>query len=179
MFCSLSLPTYTAYRLASIGLVGNLQVNLSGIVTRDGLPIGFDRIGWKQLKARRPCYKQFFHLLTDWLRSDWLETRHSSCGHRRIRALPIGFDRIGWKPVGEGDCWNHYDCLPIGFDRIGWKPSFGYSFRVPRFHAYRLASIGLVGNIGPLEVQVQQVQAYRLASIGLVGNKPTFNLRNN
>ena len=86
-----------AYRLASIGLGGNFPVSLTVYPALLGL--------------------------TDWLRSDWLETLHHVCWNRQCqRSLPIGFDRISWKLV------RHYqqlgflaNCLPIGFDRISWK----------------------------------------------------------
>ena len=37
-------------------------------------------------------------------------------------------------------------------------------------HAYRLASIGLVGNLFRVHTLIERITAYRLASIGLVGN---------
>ena len=60
-----------AYRLASIGLVGNVR-NTQRLRLIICLPIGFDRIGWKlryDILTVGSIPK-----LTDWLRSDWLET---------------------------------------------------------------------------------------------------------
>ena len=37
--------------------------------------------------------------------------------------------------------------LPIGFDRIGWKPLSRLILIEDLAKAYRLASIGLVGNV--------------------------------
>ena len=65
-----------------------------------------------------------------------------------MSSLPIGFDRIGWKlsvRVGMESC--SAACLPIGFDRIGWKLNwFLKAVICSSLIAYRLASIGLVGN---------------------------------
>ena len=64
------------------------------------------------------------------------------------RCLPIGFDRICWKHVGGAVLFGlDVSRLPIGFDRICWKlrPDRSES-KIYVSHAYRLASIGFVGN---------------------------------
>ena len=72
-----TLPTSDtfAYRLASIGLVGNFPP-CSAFVGEliICLPIGFDRIGWKRFRANESFCLDLVEL-TDWLRSDWLETK--------------------------------------------------------------------------------------------------------
>ena len=60
------------------------------------LPIGFDRICWKQFP-----FEQWY--------KDWL-------------CLPIGFDRISWKQASIAYLiYSFEQGLPIGFDRICWK----------------------------------------------------------
>ena len=66
-----------AYRLASIGLVGNrFRQAPHFLLVQTSLPIGFDRISWKQSHQ---------HHLERW----------------KKRCLPIGFDRISWKPLRD------------------------------------------------------------------------------
>ena len=138
--------THFAYRLASIGLVGNLPYPLR-------LPSS----------ARRK--------LTDWLRSDWLETNqkpdHCWSYRQAYRLASIGL--VGnfltsfailvaiddaYRLASIGLVGNYRvtrilegrHCLPIGFDRIGWKHTrFDHILHLAQ-GAYRLASIGLVGN---------------------------------
>ena len=120
------------------------SINLSERLT-SSLPIGFDRIGWKRLvvKLTRVRILIAYRLasiglvgnrfslkyaswicgkLTDWLRSDWLETIFCNAFPCKFHSLPIGFDRIGWKPDSpKRRELQTVHCLPIGFDRIGWK----------------------------------------------------------
>ena len=60
--------------------------------------------------------------------------------------LPIGFDRIGWKQHWKSIFKNVARGLPIGFDRIGWKSLHFVAEGTVYKTAYRLASIGFVGN---------------------------------
>ena len=134
------------------------------------LPIGFDRISWKQRKPwgnqniyDRRAYRlasiglvgnssksiaalHWSVTLTDWLRSDWLETKNRSNsisihslayrlasiglvenGSSRITCLN---GRLAYRSASIGLVGNsepqtyandRISGLPIGFDRIGWK----------------------------------------------------------
>ena len=66
-------PSYTtevAYRLASIGLVGNTPtLKPTHLELIPSLPIGFDRISWKHQNVHRLNHVHLT-MLTDWLRSD-------------------------------------------------------------------------------------------------------------
>ena len=110
-----------AYRLASIGLVGNKLDSSILFLTILSLPIGFDRISWKRCNFR-----------------------YNAC---TIGCLPIGFDRISWKPAFMAAALAFIASrLPIGFDRISWKLARNLPKSTSLHLAYRLASIGLVGN---------------------------------
>ena len=135
-----------AYRLASIGLVGNASASAPQSLI---LPV----------KA-----------LTDWLRSDWLETRDQSLGRPHFGAYRL--TSIGLVGNGAENLSSPFfkPCLPIGFDRISWK------------HRSWISTLAIVWSLTDwlrsdwLETQEQSIlqqpscSAYRLASIGLVGN---------
>ena len=118
-----------AYRLASIGLVGNIDI--SEIVTSEcgSLPIGFDRIGWK-------------------LKLHWLSWQVVNDAYR---LASIGL--VGNMIASTVPTWGAAIGLPIGFDRIGWKHVLIWRCNCDRASAYRLASIGLVGNNDPNDRQ--------------------------
>ena len=112
--------------------------------------------------------------LTDWLRSDWLETKTElakppikpAFAYRLASIGLVGNDIL---PNPRSDLLRAYRLasiglvgnflmaepvripstirLPIGFDRIGWKPMTFAAIWVLTHRAYRLASIGLVGNM--------------------------------
>ena len=89
-----------AYRLASIGLVGNLfHLQPSWFFSLERLPIGFDRIGWKLLPSHRVIIidNTAYRLASIGLVGNLVE-RIATAVASRVRSLPIGFDRIGWKP---------------------------------------------------------------------------------
>ena len=135
----------SAYRLASIGFVGNQDQAIQKFPFFNGLPIGFDRIGWKlpsdvSSEINNWAYRLASIGLVENLISHRIFPTFFGVG------LPIGFDRISWKL-----CWYNLPLcivpgLPIGFDRISWKHLIADCNNSLPFNDYRLASIGLVEN---------------------------------
>ena len=129
--------------MASIGLVGNPR-GFFGVI---GLLIAY-RLASIGLVGNTACFA--------WIFGNCQAYRLASIGlvgnaaiNRNLLlmpCLPIGFDRIGWK-LGVNSRKNVSTVirLPIGFDRIGWKHNARHT-EMSCSAAYRLASIGLVGN---------------------------------
>ena len=132
--------------------------------------------------------------LTDWLRSDWLETSHyqhfwNNAQAYRLASIGLvgnggilGIAEIGtpltdwlrsdWLETPPYKRWSHGNCDAYRLASIGLVGN-GISVLVARMddrNAYRLASIGLVGNLASICDSFVINVAYRLASIGLVGN---------
>ena len=92
--------------------------------------------------------------LTDWLRSDWLETVRPALACSNSDALTdwLRSDWLETIPRALMIRSSSRNSLPIGFDRIGWKLKPRVQKDCLLRMAYRLASIGLVGNSEELDV---------------------------